>query len=114
MFYSPNSANACTTNLSQTKGLDTLDSSESFENESGIQTGFSLSTSLAMTSDLTSPDVPSINFNSVISKENTSSTIILANDKTMENTKLSTFSLDLTESVNHIDQEESVCNQWYY
>lgn len=113
MFYSPNSANACTTNLSQTKGLDTLDSSESFENESGIQTGFSLSTSLAMTSDLTSPDVPSINFNSVISKENTSSTIILANDK-MENSKLSTFSLDLTESVNHIDQEESVCNQWYY
>ncbi|XP_026296412.1 ubiquitin carboxyl-terminal hydrolase 45 isoform X3 [Apis mellifera] len=109
---SPNSANACTTNLSQTKGLDTLDSSESFENESGIQTGFSLSTSLAMTSDLTSPDVPSINFNSVISKENSSSTIILANDKSIENTKLSTFSLDLTESVNHIDQEESTCNQW--
>lgn len=68
-----------------------------------------------MTSDLTSPDIPSINFNSVISKENTSSTIILANvDKSVENTKLSTFSLDLTESVNHIDQEESTYNQWYH
>lgn len=74
-----------------------------------------MSTSLAMTSDLTSPDIPSINFNSVISKENTSSTIILANvDKSVENTKLSTFSLDLTESVNHIDQEESTYNQWYH
>ncbi|XP_060813170.1 ubiquitin carboxyl-terminal hydrolase 16/45 isoform X1 [Bombus pascuorum] len=106
------SSNACTPNLSQTKALDALDSSESLETESGIQTRFSISTSLAMTSDLTSPEDPTISFNPIMSKESSSSTITLANGETMENIKLSTPSLSLTDSVNHIEQEASTCNQW--
>lgn len=112
LLYS-SSSNACTPNLSQTKALDALDSSESLETESGIQTRFSISTSLAMTSDLTSPEDPTISFNPIMSKESSSSTITLANGETMENIKLSTPSLSLTDSVNHIEQEASTCNQWY-
>lgn len=95
--------------------MDALDSSESLENESGIQTGCPMSTSLAMTSDLTSPEVPTVSFNSVASKESTSSMITLMNGKTMENSTLSSSNLALTESANCIEQEESTCNQqWYY
>ncbi|OAD59947.1 Ubiquitin carboxyl-terminal hydrolase 16 [Eufriesea mexicana] len=108
---SPNSTNACTTNSPHAKAVDTLDSSESLENESGIQTGCPMSTSLAMTSDLTSPEVPTVSFNSVVSKESTSSMTTLMNGKTMENTALSTLDLALTEFANCIEQEESTCNQ---
>lgn len=106
-------SNACTSNLSQTKALDALDSSESLETESGIQTRFSISTSLAMTSDLTSPEDPIVSFNPIMSKESSSSMITLANDETVESIKLSTPSLNLKDSVNHIEQEASTCNQWY-
>lgn len=107
------SSNACTPKLSQTKALDALDSSESLETESGIQTRFSISTSLAMTSDLTSPEDPTVSFNPIMSKESSSSMIALANGETMQSVKLSTPSLNLTDSVNHIEQEASTCNQWY-
>ena len=114
MLHSP-SLNVCTPNSSQTKALDALDSSESLENESGIQTRYSISTSLAMSSDLTSPEIPTINFKPITLKENTNSmtTSNIPNGESMEDIKENT-SLDLTESVNHhIEQEDSTCNQWY-
>ncbi|KAK9306419.1 hypothetical protein QLX08_002930 [Tetragonisca angustula] len=106
------SLNVCSPNSSQTKALDALDSSESLENESGIQTRYSVSTSLAMSSELTSPEIPTVNFTPITLKENTNSTSNIANGESMEDTKENT-SLDLTESVNHhIEQEDSTCNQW--
>ena len=112
LLYSP-SLNVCSPNSSQTKALDALDSSESLENESGIQTRYSVSTSLAMSSELTSPEIPTVNFTPITLKENTNSTSNIANGESMEDTKENTI-LDLTESVNHhIEQEDSTCNQWF-
>lgn len=63
--------NACVENSSQPKVSDGLDSSESVENESEAQT----STSLAVISDLTSPEVPTISLSSISSKESPNSPI---------------------------------------
>lgn len=105
--------NACTSNASQEKVLDGVDSSESIENESGIQTGFSLSTSVAVNSDLTSPDVPTISLNSVSSKESPTRPICnLTNGKSVENVKVPSSTLNSAGSLNYSD-EEAVWNQRY-
>ncbi|XP_012144488.1 ubiquitin specific protease 16/45 isoform X2 [Megachile rotundata] len=67
--------NACVVNSSQPKVSDGLDSSESVENESEVQTGFSLSTSLAVNSNLTSPEVSTISPSSISSEESPNSPI---------------------------------------
>lgn len=110
--------NACVTNSSQAKPLDGLDSSESVENESGIQTGLSFSTSLVMNSDLTSPEVPTISLSSVTSKESPNSPISgVINGENLDNIKRPLSRLNLIEPVGPNEQEEeeeeAIWDDWY-
>ncbi|CAL7935695.1 unnamed protein product [Xylocopa violacea] len=106
--------NTCATNLSQTEASTRLDSSESFDNESGIQAGFSATTSIAITSDLTSPEVPTSSQSSIALKESpiSNSVTTLTNNKGTETAKLSTSNVNVMQSVNNVEQEKATCNQW--
>ena len=107
MLPGPGPMNTCVTNSPQGKPLDELDSSESVENESGIQTGSSFATSLVMNSDLTSPTVPTISLSSVTSKESPNSPVSgVTNGENLENIKRPLSRLNLIEPVGPNEQEE--------
>lgn len=85
-FYSPSSADISAKNVSETTAIEKLDNSESPENEIGVQNQFSLSTSVAVNSDLSSPEGHTVNFTSITSKESPiNSTSLLTNGENPEN-----------------------------
>ncbi|XP_076244105.1 ubiquitin specific protease 16/45 isoform X2 [Calliopsis andreniformis] len=96
-------------NISDTKVIDRLDNSESPENEHGIQTRSSLSTSLAMNSDLTSPEGPTVSLTSVAFKESPiKSAPSLTNGKSLDKVKKSMARVNSIESISHNDQENTL------
>ncbi|XP_076655681.1 ubiquitin specific protease 16/45 isoform X2 [Halictus rubicundus] len=118
-FYNRNSSHSLhptditIKDLSQTKVLNRLNNSDSPINETGIQTGFSLSTSLTVNPDLTSPKEPAVNLSSATSKESSCSPILAfkTSENAIENIERPASRLNLVESVSHNEQEDAAYNQ---
>lgn len=105
---SPSPVDAPLKNVLETKVMDRLDNSESPEHEVPIQTASSLSASLAVNSDSTSPEEQTLSLGSITSKESPISSVpILTNGETLEKIERPTSGVNSVDcTVAHSEQEK--------
>ena len=108
LLPSPSPVDTTLKNVLETNVMDRLDNSESPAHEVPIQTGSSLSASLAVNSDSTSPEEQTLSLGSITSKESPISSVpILTNGETLEKIERPTSGVNSVDStLAHSDQEK--------
>ena len=106
---SPSPVDTAPKNVLQTKVTDRLDNPESPEHEVPVQTGSSLSASLAVNSDSTSPEEQTLSLASIASKESPISSVpILTNGETLETIERPTSGVNSVDSTAAHGEQEKV------
>ncbi|XP_054002607.1 ubiquitin carboxyl-terminal hydrolase 45 isoform X6 [Hylaeus anthracinus] len=111
-LHSPNLIDASITNVSKTKDLDRLDSSESPKNKVELQTEFPVTTSSVVSSDVTSLGEPTVSYSALTLIECPGSTVpALKAIDNLEQIERPISTLNLIESITNNEQEEATWNQ---